>query len=397
MSFEIESVSSTVSNPLFTPFKLKSLTFPNRVAMAPMGRCFAQNGVLLPGYSDYYRRRVEGGTALILGEATSISTAGSSNETSPSLYGEEAIEAWRAPVATVHKGGGYFMPQIWHAGLARAPGCLPYSDVPSIGPSDWYIPNTDEQLRPRPGRHYGAPMTERQIEEVVRQYGDAAVAAQRIGCDGVEIHGAHGYLIDQFFWPTMNRRTDRYNGTMRDRARFAAEVVAEVRRRTGPDFPILFRFSQWKLQDYDAKTVETPNDLAQLVETLADAGTDMFHVSVRRFWEPGFEGSDMTLCGWTRKLSGLPTMTVGSITLDQPFGIGTDNYKDHFLKQQERKLDYSGIDGIDRLLDLFDRGEFDMVAIGRAMIANPDWANLVQQGRLNDLKPYSRDLLSTLD
>ncbi len=397
MMNERETTASSATNPLFSPFRLKSLDLPNRIVMAPMGRCFADDGILLAGYSDYYRRRIEGGAALILGEASSISPSGSSNPTSPAFYGDAALESWREPIEAVHHAGGFFMPQIWHAGLARAPGCEPYVDVPSIGPSDWYIPNTDEQLRPRPGRVYGSPMTDRQIEDVVRQYGDAAEAAKRLGCDGVELHGAHGYLIDQFFWPTMNRRSDRYNGTMRDRARFAAEVVAEVRRRTGPDFPILFRFSQWKLQDYDAKTVETPDDLAQLVETLADAGTDLFHVSVRRFWEPGFDGSDMTLSGWTRKLSGLPTMTVGSITLDQPFGIGTDDYKQSFLQEQGKKLDYSGIEGIDRLLELFDRGEFDLVAVGRAMIANPDWANLVRENRLEHLKPYSRDLLATLD
>lgn len=386
------------ADALFTPFKLKSLTLPNRIVMAPMGRCFADHGVLAPGYADYYRRRVEGGTALILGEATSISTSGSSNPTSPSFYGEKPLAAWAEAAAAVRKSGGLFMPQIWHAGLARSPGTEPYTDVPSIGPSDWYIPNTDEKLRPRPGRTYGAPMTDAQIAEVIGQYADAAHAAQQMGCDGVELHGAHGYLLDQFFWPMMNRRDDRYGGkTLRERARFAAEVVAEVRRRTGPDFPILFRFSQWKLQDYDAKTVENPDDLAQLVETLADAGVDLFHVSVRRFWEPAFAGSDMTLSGWTRKLSGLPTMTVGSITLDQPFGVGTDDYAKHFLNTQEKKLDYSGVDGIDRLLELFDRGEFDLVAVGRAMIANPDWAALVSSGRLDALKPYSRDLLATLD
>ena len=386
-----------LANPLFTPFRLKGLEFPNRIAMAPMGRCFADNGILNRGYADYYRRRVEGGTALILGEASSISTSGSSNLTSPNFYGEEAIAAWRPRVNAVHGAGGFFMPQIWHAGLARAPGSEPYADVPSIGPSDWYIPNTDAQLRPRPGRVYGTPMTTTQIDEVVGQYGDAAEAAQRIGCDGVEIHGAHGYLIDQFFWPTMNRRSDGYNGTIRDRARFAAEVVAEVRRRSGPNFPILFRFSQWKLQDYDAKTVETPDDLAQFVETLSDAGVDLFHVSMRRFWEPGFPGSNMTLCGWTRKLSGKPTMTVGSVTLDRAFGVGTDNYTELFRNSDGSKQDFSGTAGIERLLELFDRGEFDMVAVGRALIANPDWAKLVEQDCLSELKPYHRDLLTTLD
>lgn len=383
---------------LFTPFRLKSLTLPNRIVMAPMGRCFADHGVIASGYADYYRRRVEGGTGLILGEASSISHSGSSNVTSPAFYGETALAAWREPVAAVHRAGGLFMPQIWHAGLARSPGTEPYADIPSIGPSDWYIPNTDEKLRPRPGHHYGAPMTQAQIDQVISQYGDAAAAAQAMGCDGVEIHGAHGYLIDQYFWPTMNLRDDAYNGGMRDRARFAAEVVAEVRRRTGPDFPILFRYSQWKLQDYDAKTVSSPADLEQLVEPLADAGVDLFHVSVRRFWEPAFADSGMTLSGWTRKLSGLPTMTVGSITLDQPFGVGTDDYAKHFLNAKgEQKLDYSGIEGIDRLMELFDCGEFDLVAVGRAMISNPDWARLVRENRLGELRPYSRDLLTSLD
>lgn len=395
---ERSPVEASAAAGLFTPFRLKSLTLSNRIVMAPMGRCFADHGVIASGYADYYRRRVEGGTGLILGEASSISDSGSSNPTSPAFYGDAALAAWREPVAAVHGAGGFFMPQIWHAGLARSPGTEPYADVPSIGPSDWYIPNTDEKLRPRPGHQYGAPMTQAQIDQVIVQYGDAAAAAQGMGCDGVELHGAHGYLIDQYLWPTMNRRSDGYNGTMSDRVRFAVEVVAEIRRRTGPDFPILFRYSQWKLQDYEARTVSSQAELEQFVQPLADAGVDLFHVSVRRFWEPAFADSDMTLSGWTRKLSGLPTMTVGSITLDQPFGVGTDDYVKHFLKGGgEQKLDYSGVKGIDQLLALFDRGEFDLVAVGRAMISNPDWANMVRENRLGELRPYSRDLLASLD
>lgn len=382
---------------LFTPFRLKSLTLPNRIVMAPMGRCFADHGVIVDGYADYYRRRVEGGASLILGEASSIAKGGSSNPTSPDFYGEAALAAWKAPIDAVHAAGGFFMPQLWHAGLARAPGTEPYVDVPSIGPSDWYIPNTDDKLRPRPGHIYGKPMTDTQIAEVIDQFANAAVAAQRLGCDGVEIHGAHGYLLDQFFWPFMNRRTDKYNGTMRDRARFAAEIVAEIRRRTGPDFPILFRYSQWKLQDYDAKTVENPDDIEQLVGPLIDAGVDLFHVSVRRFWEPAFDGSDLTLAGWTKKISGMPVMTVGSVTLDQPFGIGTEDYVAHFQDAAGAKLDYARPASLDRVIELFERGEFDLLAVGRAMLSNPDWARLVREDRHAELKPYSRDVLVSLD
>jgi len=382
---------------LFTPFTLKSLELPNRIVMAPMGRCFAEQGVIVPGYADYYRRRVEGGTGLILGEASSIADGASSNPTSPDFYGAEALAAWRLAVDAVHAAGGFFVPQIWHAGLARAPGTEPYAIMPSIGPSDWYIPNTDENLRPRPGRSYGAPMTDRQISDVIDQFADAAAAAQAIGCDGVEIHAAHGYLIDQFFWTRMNRRADRYGGILRNRVRFGAEVVAAVRRRTGPDFPVLFRFSQWKLQDYDARIVENPHDLGQLVEPLVDAGVDMFDVSVRRFWEPAFEGSEQTLAGWARKLSGLPTISIGSVTLDQPFGVGADDYVAHFRKKDSSERDYARPVSLDRVVELFERGEFDLIAVGRAMLSNPDWANLVRDGRYQDLKPYNRAVLQALD
>lgn len=390
-------VAKSGAEQLFSPITINSLTLPNRIVLAPMGRCFAEAGVIAPGYAGYYRRRVEGGAGLIMGEASAICAGASSNPTSPDFHGEAALASWQEPVRAVQAAGGCFFPQIWHAGLARAPGTEPYADVPSIGPSDWYIPNTDADLTPQPGYHYGAPMTQAQIDKVVSQYGDAAAAAQKLGCDGVEIHGAHGYLPDQFFWKEMNRRSDGYNGTMRERARFAGEVVTEVRRRTGPDFPVSFRFSQWKLQDYDAKSFDTPDDLAQMTAVLADAGVDAFHVSVRRFWEPGFADSDLTLAGWTRKLSGKPVITVGSVTLDSAFGVGTKDYAAHFLNTGEQLLDYARPASLDKVLELFDRGEFDMIAVGRAMIANPDWGSIAREGRYEDLKPYDRGLLATLD
>jgi len=394
----MNATANSNAEPLFTAITINSLTLPNRIVMAPMGRCFAEDGVIAPGYADYFRKRVEGGAGLIMGEASAIAPGASSNPTSPNFYGDAALAAWAEPVEAVHHAGGAFFPQIWHAGLARAPGTAPHADIPSIGPSDWYIPNTDEDLNPLPGYEYGVPMTQRQIDEVIGLYGDAAVSAQKMGCDGVEIHGAHGYLPDQFLWTEMNRRQDGYNGsTVRERARFAAEVVAEVRRRTGPDFPISFRFSQWKLQDYDARILASPRDVEQLATTLVDAGVDVFHVSVRRFWEPAFPEGKLTLAGWTRKLSGKPVITVGSITLDAAFGVGTKDYTAHFRKGAEQLLDFTQPESLDKVLDLFERGEFDMIAVGRAMIANPEWGRIVREGRYQDMQPYDRGLLATLD
>jgi 2,4-dienoyl-CoA reductase-like NADH-dependent reductase (Old Yellow Enzyme family) len=137
--------------------------------------------------------------------------------------------------------------------------------------------------------------------------------------DGVEIHGAHGYLIDQFFWEGSNRRDDEYGGDLAGRSRFAIELIQAVRAAVGPDFPIIFRFSQWKQQDYTARLVQTPQALAAFLQPLSEAGVDIFHCSTRRFWEPEFDGSELNLAGWTRQLTGKPTITVGSVGLDGEF------------------------------------------------------------------------------
>jgi len=151
----------------------------------------------------------------------------------------------------------------------------------------------------KPDTKIGEPMTQAEIDAVVEAFAQAAEAAQRTGFDGIEIHGAHGYLIDQFFWEGTNRRADKYGGDLASRTRFAAEIIRECRRRTGPRFPILLRFSQWKQQDYAARLAATPQELARFLEPLAAAGLDGFHSSTRLFWEPEFEGSDLNLAGWT--------------------------------------------------------------------------------------------------
>src|ERR1019366_3011802 len=135
------------------------------------------------------------------------------------------------------------------------------------------------------------------INDVTRAFGEAAASAQRLGFDGVEIHGAHGYLLDQFFWHVTNRRTDGYGGDLPARTRFAVEVIREIRSRVTADFPVCLRYSQWKLQDYNAKLANSPNELERFLAPLTDAGVDLFHCSQRRIWEPEFEGSSLNLAG----------------------------------------------------------------------------------------------------
>ena len=129
---------------------------------------------------------------------------------------------------------------------------------------------------------------------VMASYTRAAVAARELGFDGVELHGAHGYLIDQFFWDGTNQRTDRYGGSLEARLTFAVELVQAIRDAVGPDFPVVLRFSQWKLGDYGCKMLKTSNELERFLLPLASAGVDVFHASTRRFNDPNSKTQSST-------------------------------------------------------------------------------------------------------
>lgn len=287
------------------------------------------------------------------------------------------------------------MPQLWDAGPGREPGTGPYHDRPSLSPSGLFLPHVGSDLMPKPECAMGEPMTAAEIDGVVEAFAAGAVAAQAMGCDGVNIHGAHGYLIDQFFWTRSNRRDDHHGGSLANRTRLAAAIVAEIRRRTGPDFPIFFRLSQWKTQDYAAKIAATPDELAAILEPLAHAGVDLFDCSTRRFWEPEYDGSSLNLAGWAKQLTGVPTMTVGSVGLDGDFMTATHDGIDAYLNAGD--VEVSAPASLDRLLERLDAGEFDPVAVGRALIANPAWTDIVRDGDWAALKPYSRNSLLTLN
>jgi 2,4-dienoyl-CoA reductase-like NADH-dependent reductase (Old Yellow Enzyme family) len=193
-----------------------------------------------------------------------------------------------------------------------------------------------------------------------------------------------GYLIDQFFWERTNQRTDKYGGDFVARTRFATDVIRACRARTSSQFPIVLRFSQWKLNEYDAKLVTTPDDLARFLAPLVDAGLDAFHCSTRRFWQPEFEGSDLNLAGWTKKLTGVPTITVGSVGLDNEF---MSSLREGTRAQQV---------GLDPIVEMIERGEVDLVAVGRALLVDPAWVEKVRDGRFGELLPFTPEALKTL-
>ncbi|MEO8663153.1 MAG: NADH:flavin oxidoreductase [Bryobacteraceae bacterium] len=358
---------------LFKPFTVNDLVLANRIVMAPMTRSKSPLNIPGPDVAAYYSRRAEGGVGLIVTEGTYVGRLGAGFYPDvPHFYGEKPLAGWKRVVEEVHQAGGKIFPQIWHCGL-----------VP--GPDGTFGPGAEGPSGfAGPGQMVTDPMTQQAIDEVILAYGEAAAAAERLGFDGVEIHGAHGYLIDQFFWEATNLRTDRYGGDLVARTRFAVEVIREIRSKVSPCFPVCLRFSQWKLQDFKAKLAHSPAELERFLEPLVEAGVDLFHCSQRRFWEPEFEGSSLNLAGWTKKLSGKPTVTVGSITLNQEF------------TRSFASSDTAGVTGIEELLERLERDEFDLVAVGRSLIANPSWPEMVQRGAIDELRPFQRDLLAAL-
>ncbi|SOD85687.1 NADH:flavin oxidoreductase [Streptomyces sp. Ag109_G2-15] len=367
--------ASRAAQILSRPISLNGLTVPNRIVMAPMTRMFSPGGIPGEDVLSYYARRAAAGVGLIVTEGTYVGheSAGQSDRV-PRFHGEEQLAGWAKVAEAVHAAGGAIVPQLWHIGMVRKQGDAPYPDAPAVGPSGLVTEGAEPT---------GKVMTQQDLDDVVAAYAEAAADAERIGFDGVEIHGAHGYLLDQFLWAGTNRRTDAYGGDLVARTKFSAEIVAAVREAVSPDFPVLFRYSQWKQQDYGARLAETPEELEAILTPLAAAGVDAFHASTRRYWLPEFDGSDLNLAGWTKKLTGKPVITVGSVGLDGDFINAFQG-------------EGSPVKGIDNLLDRLEADEFDMVAVGRALLQDPEWAAKVLADRFDELKPYDAAALQTL-
>ena len=359
---------------LFRPFQVKSLKLPNRIVMAPMTRSFSPGGVPTADVAAYYRRRAEGGVGLIVTEGTVVERPAARNDAAVPVFHGEALPQWKTVVDEVHAAGGLIAPQIWHVGSARGQG----ADWQPLGKVDSPSGLT------APDKQKFEPMTDEDIADTIAAFGRSARAARDLGFDAVEIHGAHGYLIDQFFWSGLNVREDGWGGaTIRDRARFGAEIVKAVREGVGEDMALILRLSQWKSQDYEAKNAETPEQLGEWLAPLSEAGVDVFHCSQRRFWEPEFEGSELNFAGWAKAVTGKPTITVGSVGLDGEFiaAFGGAGSKPASL---------------DGLIARLERDEFDLVAVGRALLADPEWVHKIREGRHDELMDFERQALGVL-
>lgn len=366
--------------PLFEPLRIRHVLLRNRFVMPAMQRQWCLEGRPSERLIDYYRRRAQGGVGLLITESCAVDHMSATQIPVYARMNEGTAEAWRECVRTVREAGGSMLMQLWHEGAIRKEGGDgPYSHHPTVSPSGLV----------HGGKSNGRAATAEDLVAIKDAFVRSARLAQHAGFVGVELHAAHGFLLDQFLWGQTNRRTDGYGGDdIRARVRFPAEIVAAVREATGPDFIISLRFSQWKEVDYQARVADTPNDLAIMLGTLRAAGVDIFHASARRFWTPEWPDSPLGIAGWTKKLTDAVVIAVGSVGLDV-------DVMDNFFGKEARS---TGAAGLHELVRRFGNHEFDLISVGRSLIGDPEWIQKVRQGRFGDIKMFTKkDLLGDME
>jgi 2,4-dienoyl-CoA reductase-like NADH-dependent reductase (Old Yellow Enzyme family) len=366
--------------PLFTPFAIKGMTLPNRFVMPGMQRQWCDNGVPQPRLAEYYRQRVEGGVGLIITESCAVDHPSSTQTPMFCRINHSTMSAWERCFEAVNRAGGRMLLQLWHEGAMRKEGGDGYySEFPTLSPSALV----------HAGKPNGRSATLEDLDAIRDAFVRGALAAKEIGAAGVEVHACHDYLLDQFLWAETNRRTDGYGGDdIRARVRFPAEIVAAIRQALGEEFPISFRFSQWKEVDYKARIAPTPEDLRTMLTILRAAGVDVFHASARYFWVPEWPDSDWGIAGWTKSMTDAPVIAVGSVGLD------TDVMDNFFGKEAKS----TGEAGLRELLRRFNNREFDLISVGRSLIGDPEWVNKVRDGRVSQVRMFTKkDVIGDLE
>lgn len=332
---------------LFAPVKLGQVQLQNRVALAPMTRVSATyTGEATEAMAAYYERFALGGFGLLITEGIYTDTAFSQgNLFQPGLALPEHTFSWKKVTKRVHERGAKMFAQLMHAG-PQYQGSR-YRAVP-IGPSA--VRARGEQLEMYRGSGpYPVPteMTYEQITKTVRGFAQAALRAREAGFDGVEIHGANGYLIDAFLTPYLNHRDDEYGGSARNRVRFAVEVCQAVRAAVGPEMAVGIRVSQGKVSDNHYKWEGGLDDAQVIFAALGKTGIDFIHTTEYRAMAQAFEGTTESLASLAKKFGQVAIIANGH--LDDPADA----------------------------TELIRTGTADIVAIGKPALANRDWPKRV--------------------
>lgn len=348
------SLSLREADTLFSPFICRKFGLVSRLVLAPLPRLLAQNGVPTPEMLLYYRRRAEHLLGLIITEPVAIDDPASAADSGMAhFYGGAALRVWKKICRAVHVTPCRIIPQLTHVGMLRPEtGDFPHPDASAIGPSG---------IDPATQTERGLPMSRSRIQSVISAFAEAAAVSRLLGFDGVEINGANACLVDQFLHSETNRRSDEYGGDLVGRARFACQIVHAVRKAVGRHYPIVFRLSHTGGGIWQRPLVESPAELEALVQPLCDAGVDVF--SCDGIGQAAFHGSALNFPGWVRLLSRRPVIANG--------GIGLPGLSVNTLLRRLRAR------------------EFDLVAVGRSLLADAAWGTKVKMAREDDIIPYT--------
>lgn len=334
---------------ILSAFRLGSLDLPNRTVVAPMTRISADaDGVPTAQMADHYAAFARGGFGLIITEGTHTDTLQSQGyRDQPGIVTPAQVEGWRQVVDAVHAAGGRIVLQLMHAGALVQENR--YTD-------DIIAPSAIQPAGAMGARYYGdgpfhmpRAMTGDEIAAVVASFEASAANAMAAGFDGVEIHGANGYLPVQFLTPETNTRTDEYGGSLENRLRFHLEIMVAVVRGVAGRGLAGMRMSQSRSNDFNYKWAGGVDDAKATFSALAGAGADYIHVSTHQGLGEEF-GSGHTLAGLAREYSGVPIIACGKL-------------EDPANGEQ-----------------LLATGEADMVAIARGAIGDPSWPDKLARG-----------------
>lgn len=299
-----------MSDQLFSSFSIKNKVLPNRIGLAPMTRT-SSPGKSIPRQDvlDFLVRRAENGVALITTEA--IVTDYESAQGYPRqsrLTTQEQIDTWGEVNEKIHRHGAVSLAQIFHCGRMAWPEVNPAER--SIAPSAL----APKQNNPLTGKPYPLPsvMSDFDIAHVIHGFVETAKGAYAAGFDGVEIHGAHGYLISQFLSAYSNQRTDQYGGSVENRFLFAEQIIQAIHAITPEDRFLTFRISDWGIADMEVSLFETAENWQQTIRLLSAQPIDAISVSTYDFSQPAF-ATDKTLAALTRAVTTLPIFICGKI------------------------------------------------------------------------------------
>jgi 2,4-dienoyl-CoA reductase-like NADH-dependent reductase (Old Yellow Enzyme family)/thioredoxin reductase len=333
---------------IFEPIKIGEMELKNRLTTAAMDVSYCDSeGTVTDRYLSYIEARVKGGWGLIISEATAVSKQGIGYSGSSVMYDDKFIEGQKKVAEMVHSYGGKMVVQLIHAGrqtMSAVTGCQ------IVAPSAIKDPTMPEVPH---------DLTIDEIQGITKDFVDAAIRVQKAGFDGIEIHGAHGYLIQQFMSPYSNRRSDSYGGSLVNRTKFAVEITEEVRKAVGPEFPIIFRISA---EEYvpGGLTIAETKAIAKIIEA---AGADAIHVSVGNYTSgcyisPGAGMKKAYQAEFAKEIKSvvsIPVITAGRQT-------------DPFIAEAT-----------------LESGQADLIAMARASLADPEFPNKVKEGRLEDI------------